>query len=82
MADIEVTVEASGAAYISLVVGDPPEVRESVPLDALEEAGALPALENIALDFDFYGRLIGLRITNSVDTILVPSMREAAEGAT
>ena len=79
MADIAITVDGSGGAYVSLVVGEAPEVRESVGLDTLEEAGALPALENVVLDFDFYGRLIGLRITNAVETILVPSLRDAAE---
>lgn len=79
MPELPVTIGTSGQAYVTLVVGEPPEVRETVPLDALEEAGALPALENLELDFDFYGRLIGLRITGAADTILVPSLRDAAD---
>ena len=78
MAEITVTAEASGEAYVTLVVGDPPEVRESVALDELEAAGEIPALDRIVLDFDFYGRLVGLRITGSVESILAPSLLEAA----
>jgi hypothetical protein len=79
MAEIEVTVQASGEAYVALVVGRGPEVRESVALDALEEANAVPALDGIVLDFDHYGRLVGLRITGSADSILAPSLLDAAE---
>ena len=79
MAEIVVTVEESGEAYVALVVGRPPEVRESVALDSLEEAGAVPALDGIVLDFDHYGRVVGLRVTGSADSILAPSLLEAAE---
>jgi predicted enzyme related to lactoylglutathione lyase len=78
MAEIKVTVEASGEAYVALVVGAPPEVRDSVALDALEAADEIPALDGIELDFDHYGRLAGLRITGSADSILAPSLLEAA----
>ena len=40
MAELAVTAEASGEAYVALVVGEPPEVRDSVALDALEQADA------------------------------------------
>ena len=79
MAEITVTLEASGEAYVALVVGALPEVRDSVALDALEEAGTIPALDGLVLDFDHYGRLVGLRITGSVDSILAPSLLESAE---
>jgi hypothetical protein len=79
MAEIVVTVGDSGQAYVALVVGRPPEVRESVALDSLEEAGAVPALDGIVLDFDHYGRVVGLRVTGSADSILAPSLLEAAE---
>ena len=78
MPDIAVTVEASGAAYVALVVGQAPEVRNSVALDALDEADAIPALEGLVLDFDFYGRVVGLRVTSASDSILAPSLLEAA----
>jgi hypothetical protein len=78
MAEIAVTVQPSGEAYVTLVVGDPPEIRDSVALDELEAADGIPALDGIVLDFDHYGRLIGLRITGSVESILAPSLLEAA----
>ncbi len=78
MAEIAVTVQASGEAYVALVVGAPPEVRDSVALDALEAADAIPALDGLVLDFDHYGRVVGLRITGAVDSILSPSLLEVA----
>ena len=78
MAEIAVTVQPSGEAYVTLVVGDPPEIRDSVALDELEAADGIPALDGIVLDFDHYGRLVGLRITGSVESILAPSLLEAA----
>ncbi len=80
MAEIAVTVQASGEAYVTLVVGDPPEVRDSVALDALEAADEIPALDGIVLDFDHYGRVVGLRITGAADSILAPSLLERAVG--
>jgi predicted enzyme related to lactoylglutathione lyase len=78
MADIAVTVQASGEAYVALVVGAAPEVRDSVALDVLEAAEAIPALDGLVLDFDHYGRVVGLRITGAVDSILAPSLLEVA----
>ena len=80
MAEIEVKVSASGEAYVALVVGVPPEVRDSVALDALEAADEIPALDGLVLDFDHYGRVVGLRITGSADSTLAPSLIEAAAG--
>lgn len=79
MAEIAVTVHASGEAYVALVVGRAPEVRDSVPLDTLEAANAIPALDGLLLDFDHYGRLVGLRIIAAAHTVLAPSLLEAAE---
>ena len=76
MAEIAVTVQGSGEAYVALVVGAAPEVRDSVALDALEAADAIPALDGLVLDFDHYGRVVGLRITGAVDSILAPSLLE------
>lgn len=80
MAQIAVTVHESGEAYVALVVGAPPEVRDSVALDELDAADAIPALDGLVLDFDHYGRLVGVRVTGSADSILAPSLLEAAEG--
>jgi hypothetical protein len=79
MAEIAVTVTASGEAYVSLVVGDAPEVRHSVALDALEAAETIPALDGLVLDFDYYGRVVGLRVTGAADSILSPSLLDASE---
>lgn len=81
MAEITVVVEPSGEAYVTLVAGPAPEVRDSVALDALEEANAIPALESLVLDFDHYGRLVGLRVTVGAHSVLAPSLLEAAERA-
>ncbi len=78
MAEIAVVVEPSGAAYVTLVVGTPPEVRDSVALDALEDANAIPGLESLVLDFDHYGRLVGIRVTGAAHSVLAPSLLEAA----
>jgi hypothetical protein len=80
MADIAVTVTDGGEAYVALVVGSPPEIRDSVALDELEAANAIPALDGIVLDFDHYGRVVGLRVTGSADSVLAPSLIEAAGG--
>jgi hypothetical protein len=79
MAEIAVTVTASGEAYVALVVGAAPEVRHSVALDALEAAETIGALDGLVLDFDYYGRVVGLRVTGAVDSILAPSLLDAAE---
>jgi uncharacterized protein YuzE len=81
MAEISVKVKASDAAYVTLVVGSPPEVRDSVALEELEQAGEIPALDRIVLDFDHYGRLVGLQITGSADSVLAPSLLDAADRA-
>ena len=80
MAEIDVKVLASGEAYVALVVGAPPEVRDSVALDALEAADEIPALDGLVLDFDHYGRVVGLRVTGAADSTLAPSLIEAAPG--
>jgi hypothetical protein len=78
MAEIAVTVDGSGGAYVALVVGTPPEVRDSVALDALEAADTISALDGVTLDFDHYGRLVGLRVDAAAELVLAPSLLEAA----
>jgi hypothetical protein len=78
MAEIAVTVDGSGGAYVALVVGTPPEVRDSVALDALEAADTISALDGMTLDFDHYGRLVGLRVDGAAELVLAPSLLEAA----
>jgi uncharacterized protein YuzE len=79
MAEIEVTLQDSGEAYVALVVGAAPEVRNSVALDELEAADTIPALDGIVLDFDHYGRVVGLRVTGAADSVLAPSLLEGAQ---
>ena len=79
MAEIAVTANDSGEAYVTLVVGAPPEVRASVALDELEAGGEVPALDRIVLDFDFYGRLAGIRVLNSADSALPPGFLDEAQ---
>jgi len=79
MAEIAVTLIASGEAYVALAVGAVPEVRDSVALDTLEAADEIPALDRLVLDFDHYGRVVGLRVTAAAESILAPTLLEAAE---
>jgi len=79
MAEVRVTLGASGEAYIGLSGAAPPEVRDSVALDALEDADAIPALDSLVLDFDFYGRLVGIRVLRAADSALAPALIDAAE---
>ena len=80
MAEIAVTVDDGGGAYVSLVIGEAPEVRETVALDGLEEADRIAALEGLVLEFDHYGRIVGLRVTGGADSVLSPSLLDAARG--
>ena len=79
MAEIRVTLGADGEAYVDLSGGVRPEVRHSVALDGLDEADALPALGSMVLDFDHYGRLVGIEVWRSADSVLAPGLIDAAE---
>jgi len=79
MAEVRVTLGADGEAYVDLSGGARPEVRDSVPLDGLEEAEAIPALGSLVLDFDHYGRLIGIEVWPSAESVLAPALIDAAE---
>ena len=76
MAQIKLTLDDNGGAYLALSDG---EIRESVSLDELEQADGIPALEAIVLDFDFYGRLAGIRILNSAESALPPGFLDEAQ---
>ena len=73
---MRITRDAAGGAYIRLAEG---EVRDSVQLDELEDAGRIVALESMVLHFDFYGRLIGIEVTSSADSALPPSLLDQAQ---
>jgi hypothetical protein len=79
---VAVTVDdRAGEAYISLAVGAAPEVRHSVALDALEAADTVPALDSLVLDFDHFGRLVGLRVRGAADSVLPATLLDAARAA-
>ncbi|HEY6892322.1 MAG TPA: hypothetical protein VI300_31240 [Solirubrobacter sp.] len=73
---MRITRDESGGAYLALSDG---EVRDSVQLDELEDAGRIVALESMVLHFDFYGRLIGIEVTSSADSALPPALLDQAE---
>jgi uncharacterized protein YuzE len=76
MAEIKITLEDTGRAYLSLSGA---EIRDSVALEDLEQADSIPALGQIVLDFDHYGRLAGIEIVGSADSALPPALLDAAE---
>ena len=76
MAEISVKLDDSGGAYISLAAG---EVRDSVQLDELEDAGRIAALESMVLHFDFYGRLIAIEVTSGGHGALPPGLLDQAQ---
>jgi hypothetical protein len=79
MAEIRTTVDSSGSAYIDLAAESGGEIRDSVALDALEEADRVPALSSLVLHFDFYGRLAGIEVTDAAASVLPPVLIDAAE---
>lgn len=76
MAHVKLTVDDHGGAYLALSDG---EIRESVSLDELDQADGIPALEALVLDFDFYGRLAGIRVLSSADSALPPRLLGEAQ---
>jgi hypothetical protein len=79
MAEIKVTLEDSGRAYIDLAAGSGGEIRHSVALDELEQAERVPALRALVLHFDMYGRLAGVEVTDAAASALPPALLDAAE---
>jgi hypothetical protein len=79
MAEIGMTVDASGRAYLDLAAASGGEVRHSVALDDLAETDRVPALGSIVLHFDFYGRLAGIEVTDSASSVLPPALLDMAE---
>ena len=79
MPEIKITLSDAGRAYVSLSPSSTSEIRDSVALDGLEQADAIPALGAIALDFDHYGRLVGIEIASAADSVLPPALLDDAE---
>jgi uncharacterized protein YuzE len=76
MAVIKITLDDAGEGYISLSSA---EIRHSVALDELEQAEVIPSLGAIVLDFDYYGRLAGIRVINAAESVLPPELLDQAE---
>lgn len=74
MAEINVTLEEAGHAHLNLTGLPMVEVRHSVELSALEQTETVPALESIVLQFDHYGRLAGIEVTDAADSVLPPAL--------
>lgn len=81
MAEIGVTVEETGRAHLNLTGLPMVEVRHSVELSELEQTETVPALESIVLQFDHYGRLAGIEVTDAADSVLPPGLLDGARAA-
>ncbi len=78
MAEIGVTVDEAGHARLNLTGSSPVEIRHSVDLSELASTETVPALESIVLQFDHYGRLAGIEVTDSADSVLPPGLLAGA----
>lgn len=78
MTEIVVTLTEDGGAYVHLMPGEASIVRESVALDELDAADRVPTLDALTLDLDHYGRLVGIRVTGSPDSVLPPGLLDGA----
>ncbi|HET8862715.1 MAG TPA: DUF2283 domain-containing protein [Solirubrobacterales bacterium] len=78
MAEISVTVGEAGHAHLNLTGSSMVEIRHSVELSGLEQTETVPALESIVLQFDHYGRLAGIEVTDAAHSVLPPWLLEGA----
>ena len=78
---VGVTLDDAGGAYLALAPASAGAVRESVALDELDAASGLAALGSLVLDFDHYGRLVGIAVTGSAASVLPPELLEEAARA-
>ncbi len=78
MAEVSVTIEEAGHAHVNLTGLPMVEIRHSVELSGLEETEMVPALESIVLQFDHYGRLAGIEVTDAADSVLPPGLLDGA----
>ena len=80
-AEITVTLDDAGGAYIALAPASAGAVRESVELDGLDAAQGIAALGSLALDFDHYGRLVGIEVSGSAASVLPPELLDGGGAA-
>ena len=76
MAEVDLTLDDDGRAYLRLGGG---EIRDSVPLDSIEGFEGVRSLEALVLHFDHYGRLAAIEVTDSAASVLPPALLDAAE---
>ncbi len=77
MAEVTVSSPAPGEVYVDLLAGAGGEVRDTVALDELDDAARIAALGSLELDFDYYGRLVGIRVLGSAESALPPALLDA-----
>jgi hypothetical protein len=77
VAEISITLDEDGRAYIDLAGSAGGEIRYSVALDDLAD-DRVPTLGSIVLQFDYYGRLAGIEVIGSADSVLPPALLDAA----
>ena len=77
---VRVTIDPStGYGYIYLADIEAGGVAASVPLMGRAEAGEPTALEDLVLDFDGDGRLVGIEIAGPADRVLPREVIEEAD---
>ena len=74
MAEVTVRIDRPGEVLVDLTAGAGGEVRDSVALDELDDAARIASLSALTLDFDFYGRLVGIRVAGSAESVLPPGL--------
>lgn len=82
MAEIGVTMDEAGHAHLNLTGSSMVEIRHSVELGGLDLTETVPALESIVLQFDHYGRLAGIEVTDAADSVLPPGLLDDARPPT
>jgi hypothetical protein len=78
MAEITVTADEAGHAHLNLTGSSMVEIRHSIELGGFELTETVPALEAIVLQFDYYGRLAGIEVTDAADSVLPPALLDDA----
>jgi uncharacterized protein YuzE len=79
MANIRVTRDKHGMAYVYLDEPGVDQVRRSVPLYSCDEADEVPALHCLVLDFDGDGRLVGIEVLGQAHRVLPDALYNQAD---
>jgi hypothetical protein len=76
---LRIEIDDPLVAYISLTEDRPRHVAHTVSLAGMEEGAEVPALEDIVLDFDGDGRLVGIEVLRPARW-LPPDLLDGGEG--